>query len=91
MPLIQNEGFIFVTSNGKDFLKLYADTDIHSGLIIVVHGNSRAEIQVRLFGLALDEAERLSYLTNKLVEVFEDGRVTVRDYPLEDAAGGSSL
>ena len=81
MPTIRQEGFIFVTGNGKDFLKLYAGEEIHPGLIFVVHGDGPAEVQVELFGRALDEAEKLPDLTNKLVEVFEDGRVSISDYP----------
>ena len=84
MPLIRREGFIFVTGNGKDFLKLYAAEEIHPGLIFVVHGNGTAEVQVELFGKALDAAEKLPDLTNRLVEVFEDGRVSISEYPLAD-------
>jgi predicted nuclease of predicted toxin-antitoxin system len=81
MPLIREEGFVFVTANGRDFLKLYAGEEVHAGLIIVVHGNGTAEVQVQLFGLALDHAEALGDMTNTLIEVFEDRTVLVRTYP----------
>ena len=55
--------------------------------MFVVHGDGPAEVQVGLFGKALDEAEKLPDLTNKLVEVFEDGSVVISDYPpTEDAS-----
>ncbi|KQT43211.1 toxin-antitoxin system, toxin component, PIN family protein [Aureimonas sp. Leaf454] len=86
MPLIRAESFVFVTANGKDFLKLYARETLHPGLIIIVHGNGTAERQIELFALALDEIERNSDITNKLLEVFADGSVVIRDYP-EDPGG----
>ncbi|WP_342141949.1 DUF5615 family PIN-like protein [Methylobacterium fujisawaense] len=85
MPMIRQEGFIFVTGNGKDFLKLYAAEQLHPGLIFIVHGNGPAEVQVELFGKALDAAEALPDLLNKLVEVFEDGHVYISDYPPADS------
>jgi predicted nuclease of predicted toxin-antitoxin system len=81
MPLILAENFIFVTANGRDFLKLYAREEVHPGLIIIVHGNGTARAQMSFFGKALDRAESLRDLTNLLLEVFEDGQVAVWTYP----------
>ena len=81
MPVITGEGFVFVTNNGKDFLALYANEDVHPGLVIIVPGNVGREAQVDFFGLVLDVIEPMVDIINKVVEVFSDGRVEVRDWP----------
>jgi predicted nuclease of predicted toxin-antitoxin system len=81
MPTIFNEGFVFVTNNGRDFLKLYASQEIHPGLIIIVPGGIPPAVQVALFTCTLDVMETLEDIVNKVVEVFLDGTVKVRAYP----------
>jgi predicted nuclease of predicted toxin-antitoxin system len=79
VSLISEGGFAFVTNNRRDFLKLYADLDLHDGLIIIVP-SVRGEEQVRLFNVALDAAEALDSTMNKLIEVDLDGLVQVREW-----------
>lgn len=81
VPIILEQNFVFVTNNGKDFLKLLANQELHPGLVVIVPGNISAATQVQLFGKALDIIERESDLTNRVVEVFGDGLVTIREWP----------
>lgn len=81
MPVIRDEGFIFVTNNARDFLKLYEQEQIHAGLIIIVPGGIVADKQVELFECALDEIEPLDEIINKVVEVNLDKSVTIYDLP----------
>lgn len=86
MPVIRDEGFVFVTNNARDFLKLYEQEQVHAGLIIIVPGGIVAEKQVELFECALDAIEPLDEIINKVVEVDLDKRVTITDLP----SGGQS-
>lgn len=81
MPIIREGGFIFVTNNGRDFLNLYASEEVHVGLIIIIPGSLSKEMQIAFFGLALDVIEPMSDLLNKVVEIYSDGSVEVRDWP----------
>jgi len=85
MRLIGDEGFVFVTNNAADFLALYAAQEIHAGLVVIVPGGVIADVQVRLFGLALDVIEPMPDLMNKVVEVFIDGTVQLRELPEQGA------
>ncbi len=86
MPTILKEGFVFVTNNGRDFLRLYADLEVHPGLIIIVPGGISSKRQVELFDCALNLVETQDDLVNKVLEVFLDGKVMIRDFPVGDAA-----
>jgi len=81
MPLIRNEGFVLVTNNARDFLALYAEEDIHPGLVIIVPGGIVREIQLDLFNRVLDVIAPMADLINKVVEVFIDETIQVRDWP----------
>lgn len=81
MPVIRDEGFVFVTNNARDFLKLNEQEQVHAGLIIIVPGGIVAEKQVELFECALDAIEPLDEIINKVVEVDLDKRVTITDLP----------
>ncbi|OAN52787.1 DUF5615 family PIN-like protein [Magnetospirillum moscoviense] len=83
LPIIRHEGFVFVTNNAKDFLRLYARENIHAGLVIIVPGGIPAEVQVRLFAAVLDEVEPMADLVNRIVEVYSDGSVEIRDWPAQ--------
>jgi len=83
IQLITEQDFVFVTNNRRDFLRLYAELEVHNGLIIILPQVGRAD-QVRLFGLALVEAERLENTVNKLIEVDVAGRVQIRDWSKGD-------
>lgn len=88
--LAAERGFVVVTNNRRDFLRLYAELEVHSGLIIIVPAVPRDE-QCRLFGIALDVAEMQDSLVNLLIEVRADGTVDVRNWAKnepEDAGCG---
>jgi predicted nuclease of predicted toxin-antitoxin system len=93
MPIIRNEDFVFVTNNARDFIRLYARQNIHPGLVIIVPGGITAEVQTRLFACVLDAIETMPDLVNRLVEVYSDGAVEVRDWPIgmgQDGTFGDS-
>lgn len=79
MPLIDEQNYIFVTNNRRDFIKAYAAAEVHNGLIIIVP-SVRRDNQVRLFHHALDTAETLEELINTLIEVDRDGTVRVLEW-----------
>jgi len=81
MPVIRDEGFVFVTNNARNFLKLYAQEKIHAGLIIIIPGGIVADKQVELFDCALDEIEPLDEIIHKVVEVNLDKSVMIYDLP----------
>jgi predicted nuclease of predicted toxin-antitoxin system len=81
MPVIRQGNFIFVTNNGKGFLTLYAKEGIHPGLVIVIPGSLAREKQIEFFGRVLDVIEPMADFVNKVVEVFSDGSVEVRNWP----------
>ena len=85
MPIILNENFVFVTNNGKDFLSLYGNENLHPGLIIILPGSQGRVIQARLFEKVLDVIEPLSDIINKVVRVDINGNVTIEDYPPSSA------
>jgi len=84
--LAAERNYVFVTNNRRDFLRLYAALEIHNGLIIIVPSVG-AEEQRRLFGVALDVAERQGSLINLLIEVHADGTVEVRNWAKSDPTG----
>lgn len=81
MPLIREGGFVLVTNNGKDFLPLFTKEDVHPGLVIIIPGSIDREKQLEFFGRVLDVVEPMPDIVNKVVEVFSDGTVEVRDWP----------
>jgi len=87
MPIIAERGYIFVTQNRSDFLRLYSALDMHNGLVVLLPNAGRDE-QERLFGIALVELEQRRDLTNLLIEVHADGRVEVRDWVTGKADAG---
>jgi predicted nuclease of predicted toxin-antitoxin system len=74
--------YVFVTTNRRNFLRLYAELEVHNGLIIIVPTVSTAD-QMRLFAIALDAAERQDSLVNLLIEV----QVEVRNWARSDPRG----
>lgn len=79
MPFALDHDYAFVTNNRRDFLREYARLSAHDGLIILVPMVDRDE-QIRLFGLVLDRIQSLPDTVNKLVEIFSDGEIRVRDW-----------
>lgn len=73
---------VVVTNNRRDFLRLYRESEVHNGLIVIVP-RVRRDTQCRLFGLALDVAEQQDSLVNLLIEVHADGTVDMRSWARE--------
>ncbi len=86
LPVIRAEDFVFVTNNARGFIRLYAQANIHAGLVIIVPGGMAAEVQTRLFACVLDAIETMSDLINRIVEVYSDGSVEIRDWPAEQGS-----
>jgi predicted nuclease of predicted toxin-antitoxin system len=72
--------YVFVTKNRRDFLRAYAQAELHNGLIIIVPDAKRLD-QRRLFVSALAEIDRRNNdIVNMLIEVLVDGSVHVRKW-----------
>ncbi len=71
--------YVIVITNRQDFMRLYAELEVHNGLIIIVPAVARRE-QMRLFAFALDVAERQDSLINLRIEVRVDGTVEERNW-----------
>jgi predicted nuclease of predicted toxin-antitoxin system len=82
MQVIREGNFIFVTNNGKDFLALYAEEEVHPGLVIIIPGSLGRQKQAEFFGRVLDVIEPMTDIVNKVVEVFSDGSVELREWPV---------
>ncbi|EQD75001.1 hypothetical protein B1A_04191 [mine drainage metagenome] len=86
LPMLIEKNYVLVTNNGEEFKMRYAKLDIHPGLVIIVPGGIIKEKQVELFDRALDVIEVLEDTINKVIEVAEDGAVSVKDLPSSDGA-----
>ena len=84
--LAAEQNCVVVTNDRRDFLRLYAELEVHNGLIIIVPKVPRAE-QIRLFGIAPDVADRREGFVNLLIEVRVDGRTEVRNWSKGNAEG----
>lgn len=69
-----------VTNNFRDFRAIYQRLEVHPGLVVILP-SVPGPAQQRLFDLALDRLCELSDAVNTLVQVDEDGQVTVSDLP----------
>ena len=70
-----------------DFLKQHAKFDIHPGLVILIPGpRKHARLkQIALFEKALEAFAAMNDgLTNKIMEVLDDGSVHIRDWGAGD-------
>ena len=82
MAPIQEGDFTFVTNNAKDFRRLYAQQEIHAGLVILIP-NVRPAEQRELFDAALDELAEAPGLINEALEVgLVDGDIQISRYEL---------
>ena len=75
--------FILVTNNASDFRRLYAASDVHPGLVILVP-NVVQEKQVVLFREAMKRLVQCGDAVNKVLEVDiteEDITLKVYDFP----------
>jgi predicted nuclease of predicted toxin-antitoxin system len=83
LPTIIGNDYTFVTNNRRDFLRLYGNLDVHAGLLVIVPAVRTAR-QMELFAIALDAIEAARFDTvNQLIEVGEDGTVTMSAWPFE--------
>ncbi|MGI4877907.1 MAG: DUF5615 family PIN-like protein [Janthinobacterium lividum] len=86
LPVIAGGDYTFVTNNRVDFLRLYRHVDVHAGLLIVLPSR-RWEVQIDLVGRALDAIKASRFDTvNQLIEVAEDGSVTMSAWPFDGNA-----
>lgn len=87
VPFAVDNDYIIVTVNRRDFLKQHAKFDIHPGLVILIpepRKDTRLD-QVRLFEKALQVLGAMNEdLTNKLMEVLEDGTVHIRGWDTDE-------
>jgi hypothetical protein len=79
-PIILREEFLFVTNNGRDFLELLAETELHPDLVIIVP-NEKPAIQREMFRAALTKVETLPNTANKIIEVHSREEVRIYDLP----------
>jgi len=85
MVPIQAGDFTFVTNNAKDFRRLYAQEEIHAGLVILIPNVPPAE-QRELFDAALDELADAPGLINEALEVgLAEGEIQLTRYELPGA------
>ncbi len=86
MAPIQEGDFTFVTNNAKDFRRLYAQEEIHAGLVILIPNVPPAE-QRELSDAALDDLAVAPGLTNEALEVgIIEGEIKITRYELPGAA-----
>jgi predicted nuclease of predicted toxin-antitoxin system len=72
MPRIIEENFTFVTNNARDFRRLYANEELHPGLVIIVPQVVPA-LQRELFEAVLADLEPNEDLLNEVIEITLDG------------------
>ena len=63
-----DRNFVLVTNNASDFQALYAATDFHPGLVVIVP-NVALDKQALLFRAALEGISQAGDMTNKVLEV----------------------
>lgn len=81
LPKLISEELILVTNNRDDFLALMRGVELHPGLIVIIE-NVRRPRQLAYFDAALDVLSGMKSVINKVIEVAEDGEVTVYDMPV---------
>jgi predicted nuclease of predicted toxin-antitoxin system len=88
MPRIIAEDFTFVTNNARDFRKLYAREELHTGLLIIVP-QVAPDRQRELFDALLDELGTDAAIVNEVIEIeLEDGQAVINRYDLPAAEAG---
>ena len=86
MAPIREGDLTFVTNNAKDFRRLYAQEDIHAGLVILIPNVPPSE-QRELFDAALDDLEVSPGLINEALEVgIVEGDIQITRYELPGGA-----
>jgi predicted nuclease of predicted toxin-antitoxin system len=84
MPRIVDGDFTFVTNNARDFRKLYAQEELHAGLVIIVPQVVPVR-QRELFDVVLEEFSGDGGVINEVIEIaIEDGMAILTRYSLPD-------
>jgi hypothetical protein len=84
MPRIVEGNFTFVTNNARDFRKLYAKEELHTGLVIIVPQVLPAR-QRDLFEAVLEELANEDELLNEIIEIsMEEDALVVTRYMLPE-------
>jgi predicted nuclease of predicted toxin-antitoxin system len=73
---IQSEDWPLVTNNGRDFIRLYSQLNLHAGLMVIV-----PNVNLRLLRQALYRLGPAPDMVNKLAFIALDGRITLEDWP----------
>ena len=68
LPILEQSGFLFVTNNRLDWLRLHSGLQLHDGLIVIVPNVPRSA-QIALFETALTRLASLPDLINQVLEV----------------------
>ncbi len=85
MAPIREGEFPFVTNNAKDFRRLFAQEEIHAGLIILIP-NVPTTQQRALFDVVLDDLAAAPGLINEALEVrVVEGEIEITRYELAGA------
>lgn len=84
MAPIREGDFTFVTNNAKDFRRLYAQEDIHAGLVILIP-NVPPDLQRVLFDAALDDVAGGGLINEALEVGVVDGEIQITRYDLPHA------
>jgi predicted nuclease of predicted toxin-antitoxin system len=78
--IILREEFVFATNDGRDFLELLAETELHPRLVIIVP-NEKPPVQREMFRAALRTVTPLPSTVNKVIEVYSGEDVRIYDLP----------
>ena len=81
--LVLDRNDVLVTNNARDFLAIYAEFDLHPGLVIILPNVSREE-QLKLFDVALVTIEEQRDIINKVLIVERDGSTRMVPWSLLD-------
>jgi predicted nuclease of predicted toxin-antitoxin system len=77
---VAERGFTFVTNNRDDFVELAGRVDLHGGLIVLM-SQGRRESQKAMLRAALLHVREIGGLINRVLEVQQDGQITVFELP----------
>ncbi len=83
VEVILQGGYLFVTNNARDFLKLFGQIEVHDGLVLIIPQVRRAD-QIALFEAALDFIETLGDTVNRLIEVHSVDDIRLSNLPPAD-------
>ena len=86
--IVLDEGWVLVTNNAGDFLKLAASAGLHPGLAFIELGSAQQERDWLAAGIAYIESRALAatdstegFMVNRVVEVDENGGCSDYEWP----------